>query len=95
MEGTAEVWALIEHKGENSKPNMVSILYPASSYLSIEIVPCSFSYSWHRNVILLQNLGLNMVTVLDQLRVQQVVVLGEGAGANIGTRSAGGGTRGG
>jgi hypothetical protein len=36
--------------------------------------------------MLLQNLGLNMVTVLDQLRVQQVVVLGEGAGANIGTR---------
>lgn len=36
----------------------------------------------------MQNLGLNMVTVLDQLRVQQVVVLGEGAGANIGTRFA-------
>jgi len=31
----------------------------------------------------LQDLGLNMVTILDLLRINQVVLLGEGAGANI------------
>jgi len=31
----------------------------------------------------LQKLGLNLVTVLDQLQVKHVVVLGDGAGANI------------
>lgn len=36
----------------------------------------------------MQCLGLNLVTILDQLRVQQVMVLGDGAGANIGTRFA-------
>lgn len=36
----------------------------------------------------MQCLGLNLVTVLDQLRVQQVMVLGDGAGANIAVRFA-------
>jgi len=31
----------------------------------------------------LQDLGLNMITILDLLRINQVVLLGEGAGANI------------
>ena len=34
----------------------------------------------------MQALGLNLVTVLDQLRVSRVVVLGDGAGANIACR---------
>ena len=33
-----------------------------------------------------QDLGLNLVTVLDNLRIQRVVGLGDGAGANIITR---------
>jgi len=36
----------------------------------------------------MQDLGLNLVTVLDLLRVSQVVLLGEGAGANIFMRFA-------
>lgn len=31
----------------------------------------------------MQDLGLNLVTILDLLRIQQVVLLGDGAGANI------------
>ena len=31
----------------------------------------------------MQAIGLNLVTVLDHLRVKQVVGLGDGAGANI------------
>ena len=31
---------------------------------------------------------MNLVTVLDQMRIPQVVVLGEGAGANIAARFA-------
>jgi len=34
----------------------------------------------------MQDLGLNLVTVLDKLRIQRVVGLGDGAGANIITR---------
>jgi len=34
------------------------------------------------------SLGLSLVTVLDQLRISRVVVLGEGAGANIAARFA-------
>jgi alpha-beta hydrolase superfamily lysophospholipase len=36
----------------------------------------------------MQTLGMNLVTVLDQLRVSHVVVLGDGAGANIACRFA-------
>jgi len=36
----------------------------------------------------LANLGMNLVTVLDQLRINRVVVMGEGAGANIAARFA-------
>ena len=36
----------------------------------------------------LSSLGLNLVTVLDHLRISRVVVLGAGAGANIAARFA-------
>ena len=36
----------------------------------------------------LADLGMNLVTVLDQLRVSRVVLLGSGAGANIAARFA-------
>lgn len=36
----------------------------------------------------MHTLGMNLVTVLDQLRVSRVVVLGDGAGANIAARFA-------
>merc|ERR1711976_693110 len=34
------------------------------------------------------SLGMDLVTVLDQLRINRVVVMGEGAGANIAARFA-------
>ena len=34
----------------------------------------------------LQDLGLNLVSILDNLRIPQVIGLGDGAGANIITR---------
>ena len=36
----------------------------------------------------MQELGLNLVTVLDHLRITRVVGLGDGAGANIISRSS-------
>ena len=36
----------------------------------------------------LQNIGEDLVTVLDQLRIKHVVVMGDGAGANIAARFA-------
>jgi hypothetical protein len=36
----------------------------------------------------MQELGLNLVTVLDHLRISRVVGLGDGAGANIISRSS-------
>jgi len=36
----------------------------------------------------MQTLGMNLVTILDQLRVARVVVMGDGAGANIAARFA-------
>jgi len=36
----------------------------------------------------MHQLGLNLVTVLDILRIKQIVILGDGAGANIATRFA-------
>ena len=36
----------------------------------------------------LASLGMSLVTILDQLRISRVVVLGEGAGANIAVRFA-------
>ena len=36
----------------------------------------------------LADLGMNLVTVLDQLRISRVVLLGLGAGANIAARFA-------
>ena len=39
---------------------------------------CCFRY-----IALLQDLGMDLVTVLDQLKIQTVVAMGDGAGANI------------
>ena len=41
---------------------------------------------YHSFIVYYEDLGLHLVSVLDYLRIKQVVGLGDGAGANIITR---------
>ena len=69
--------------GQSAEADKLNKPFPSVQVLMRKI---SLFTQWILFKIFSQDLGLNLVTVLDQLRIQRVVLLGDGAGGNIALR---------